>query len=299
MIIWSLKLLSTVRKAIAGRKHPHQMAWAVAFGVLLGLIPHGNLLALMVLIVVLTLRLNHAMAALTAIGVSFVASQLDPYSHGVGHFILTDPKTAPTVASFWKLPVVPWTDLNNTVVMGSFLIGVGALIPIFIVTYPLFRLFVPVDAEPTSLSDEDDDDWFSDAELDEEESKVVLIDKAHAEPSAPHLSRPQSKKPRPTAETTAVSAESADESANRPSEGPTELDFQPIETEQKRAATPNVSVETRIDVVRVKDIRNVEEKIQVAAETTSVSEQNHQQPMDEALNYLLRQLRTSQQKDAA
>ena len=43
----------------------------------------------------------------------------------------------------WALPLVPWTDLNNTVVLGSFLIGVVALLPIFCLTLPFFRFFKP------------------------------------------------------------------------------------------------------------------------------------------------------------
>ena len=73
MILCICKLVSTARRAIAGRKYPHQMAWGVAFGLLLGVIPHGNLLALLVLLVVLSLKINHAMAALTAVGTTFLA----------------------------------------------------------------------------------------------------------------------------------------------------------------------------------------------------------------------------------
>ena len=45
MIFWMAKLLNSLRRAIEGRKHPHQLAWAVALGLLLGVVPHGNLLA--------------------------------------------------------------------------------------------------------------------------------------------------------------------------------------------------------------------------------------------------------------
>ena len=61
MILWTLKLISTARRAIAGRKYPHQLAWAVAFGLLLGVVPHGNLLAIGLLLLVLSLKINHAM----------------------------------------------------------------------------------------------------------------------------------------------------------------------------------------------------------------------------------------------
>jgi hypothetical protein len=56
-----------------------------------------------------------------------------------------------------------------------------------------------------------------------------------------------------------------------------------------------VAVETRIDVIRMKDYRSGDKG--AAAEQTDSS--NEHQPMDEALNYLLRQLRDSQQRKAA
>ncbi len=123
MILWTIKLLSNVRKAIAGRKYPHQLAWAVAFGVLLGVVPHGNLLAIAILLVVLSLKLNHAMAGLTAVLVTFGATKLDPYSHELGNFVLTHPRLSEAATTVWELPLVAWTDLNNTVVLGSFLLG--------------------------------------------------------------------------------------------------------------------------------------------------------------------------------
>ena len=105
MTLWIIKLLSTVRRAMAGRKYPHQMAWAVAFGLLLGVVPHGNLLAAVLLMVVLSLKINHAMAGLTAVVTTFLATWLDPYSHQVGDYVLTHPlldaHTAYGTQLFW------------------------------------------------------------------------------------------------------------------------------------------------------------------------------------------------------
>jgi hypothetical protein len=61
----------------------------------------------------------------------------------------------------------------------------------------------------------------------------------------------------------------------------------PDDSQDRRA------VETRIDVIRMKDYRGSDE----ASEQHDASEP--QEPMDEALNYLLRQLRDSQQRKAA
>ncbi len=61
------KLGQNIREAVVGRIEPSQLAWGVAFGVLLGVVPHTNLLALGLIALVLCLRLNHGVAAGVAI----------------------------------------------------------------------------------------------------------------------------------------------------------------------------------------------------------------------------------------
>lgn len=274
MILWICKLVSTARRAIAGRRYPHQMAWGVAFGLLLGVIPHGNLLALLVLLVVLSLKINHAMAALTAVGTTFLATLLDPYSDQVGSYVLTHPKLQDSLASAWQLPLVPWTDLNNTVVMGSFLIGVAALVPVFALTYPLFRMLAPrngIDPE-TGKSNASTFEVPSGAPTGHPH-QLVMVDAGHATVAPPH--RRDDRKP-------------------EPSESPAEeIDFVEMD-KPERSSEEFVAVETRIDVIRMKDHRSVEPED--AAATNAAADQ---QPMDEALNYLLRQLRDSHQRKAA
>jgi len=268
MIIWSIKLLNTAREAVAGRKYPHQLAWATAFGLLLGIVPHGNLLAVSLVVVVLSLKLNHAMAALTAIGTSFlVAAYVDPLAHRVGDTVLSHPEIQPLAMRAWEMPLMPWTDLNNTVVMGSFVIGVFALVPVFLVTYPLFRFFAPapVDEPETSEAATESSPLHS-----EHSHQVVMIDRGHGQPGGPH-------------------DEKAKDLATSP---PRKKAKSEISTNS--SANETVAVETRIDVIRMKDHRSA-----VQADQNSADQQADGQPMDEALNYLLRQLRDSQQRSAA
>ena len=284
MILWLFKLISSIRRAVAGRKYPHQLAWAVAFGLLLGIVPHGNLLAVAILFVVLSLKINHAMAGITAIATTFLATKLDPYSHEVGNFLLTHPQLSQTASSAWSLPLVPWTDLNNTVVMGSFLIGVGALVPVFVVAYPVFRLLAP-STEPSAESTE----WAtppSNGRIasagNEDTHHVVLIDHGHEAPSKPHVVQ-------------------HDDDATQTPDPHVHLDDEPLdfieieeEPESEAGHEPQVAIETRIDVIRMTDHRTTDTE-----QESSDCDANDPQPMDEALNYLLRQLRDSQQRKAA
>lgn len=278
MILWIFKLISTVRKALAGRKYPHQLAWAVAFGTLLGVIPHGNLLALGVVLIVLSLKINHAMAGLTVVATTFLATRLDPYSHQLGEYVLTHPRVGELATSAWQLPLVPWTDLNNTVVMGSFLIGVGALIPIFAVTYPMFRLIAP---EPDGESAADSRPRRGGAATRTQEAAVstarahqlVMVDNGHATVAPPHRSVGPSRSTQPGVDEQVEFIEAA----------------RPAPSSGRR-----VAVQTRIDVIRMKDHRSA-----TTGDAASPDEPKDGQPMDEALNYLLRQLRDSQQRKAA
>jgi uncharacterized protein (TIGR03546 family) len=301
MVIFAIKLLNNIRTAVAGRKYPHQSAWAVAFGVLLGVVPHGNLLALSMLTLVLALKINHALAAVVAIGTTFLATRLDPFSDQVGNYVLSHPKLGPMMADTWQLPLVPWTDLNNTVVMGSFVIGVAALLPIFMITYPLFRVFAP--------ADQSDGDPAS-----PKANPVRFVDPPHTTAASHLVDHPAPASV--TEEPTTISIASATVTETPPEasvdrylaslgdqqagEGTSSAD--PDGQQQPNAA----SVETRIDVIRMKDFRDVSATADTPAAavemkhdvTTGDSVNSEEKPLDEALNYLLRQLRDSQQRKA-
>ncbi|MGB1815739.1 MAG: hypothetical protein ACPHJ3_10315 [Rubripirellula sp.] len=70
------------------------------------------------------------------------------------------------------------------------------------------------------------------------------------------------------------------------------VDF--IEIEADPTDEPKVAIETRIDVIRMTDHRGAAQE-----KPATDAEQSDSEPMDEALNYLLRQLRDSQQRKAA
>tara|TARA_R110002049_G_scaffold2750_4_gene21922 strand:- start:70944 stop:71813 length:870 start_codon:yes stop_codon:yes gene_type:complete len=289
MLIFFMKLLSSIRKAVAGRKHPHQLAWAVAFGLLLGIIPHGNLLALAVLVVVLTLKVNHAMAGLTAIGISFAATKLDPYSHQVGDFVLSHPDTQTYAASAWQMPLMPWTDLNNTVVMGSFLIGVVALIPAFVVTYPFFRFLAPKDDLDGPATEQAAQQDAKRAKVADDAHRVVVVDQGHQQIIRPHRSVPTT-----TDETPDFREIESDTSVSDPATAARSGE----QVLGEQVSGDQVSVETRIDVIRLKDVRSAQEDSNATGSPGDLASSDDQ-PMDEALNYLLRQLRDSQSRKTA
>lgn len=322
MVIFAFKLFNNVRKAIAGRRYPHQLAGGVALGVLMGIIPHGNLLAVFVLVGVLCFRVNHAMLALVAVGCSFAAKRLDPFSHLVGEYLLTNPAGKQFAVDAWKLPLVPWTDLNNTVVAGSFVIGLCSVLPVFYVTLPFFKWIAPAEEPEQEASGEGD--------------SMPRVDAPHSAPAQPSVrtepvpNRPAPVAPAPvapretqpshrhsvalvepahevvtppryaTSSTPAAprvpraSIEPSHPSMHMPAaHEPTAHEPTASEPEPSESVADDEIVETRIDVIRMKDYRPDGDKLKDDAPST-----NTEQPMDEALNYLLRQLRNSQERKA-
>ncbi len=319
MLVFFVKQVLNLKQAILGRREPHQLAWGVALGLLLGLVPHGNLLALLVLFAILSLAVNHGMAAVAAVAMSYFAVRLDPQSHAVGNYLLTHPDLASYWAAAWQWPFVPWTDINNTVVLGSFVIGVAALIPTYLVTYPLFHYLAPLDSdlplEEPAASNGD-------------KPQTARVQTAHSL-AAPHFAakqtEPQPREPQtatpaagsPGAPAPAAPAPASHAPASR------EVRLGVANTQAVDAALRDVAavpqwpdpnqrlVNTRIEVVRMVPagsstpaVRKPESSTATtpaphALEQAALESSQQDPPMSEALNYLLRQLRDSQHGRAA
>lgn len=154
MFMWLMKQLLNIRKILDGRKHPHQLAWGLAFGFLVGIVPHGNLLAIALIALVLSLRVNHSLAALTGVTVALLATNLDPLTHQIGQFVLNDPRWHNSLTLVWEWPLMPWTDLNNTVVAGSLILGVSMVLPLYAISYPIFRYIQPAAEEGSAMAEQ-------------------------------------------------------------------------------------------------------------------------------------------------
>lgn len=136
MIAWLAEQYRYLFLVLRSHDSPRQLALGFAFGVLLGLLPQGNLLAAGVVLVFFSLRLNLATGMITAFVVSYVAALGDPLAHRLGFVLLQAPALADIWTWLYNQPVVPWTQFNNTVVLGSFLLGLLAF-------YPAYRLSLP------------------------------------------------------------------------------------------------------------------------------------------------------------
>jgi uncharacterized protein (TIGR03546 family) len=137
VILWTFRQVYHLRNAIKGQDTARQLAFGCALGMLFGLLPKGNLLALGISVIILCTRVNLGTAALCAFGFSLLGVHLDALTHLLGRSVLTYEPLMPLWRTLYAIPLVPWTSFNNTVVMGSFVLG-------SLLFYPVYRLSLSV-----------------------------------------------------------------------------------------------------------------------------------------------------------
>ncbi len=130
-------------KALVVDATPSQMAFGLAFGVLVGLVPKGNLLAIGLMMLLCSLRVNLGVGLATVFVTTWAGMLLDPMTHRIGEFLLKNETLKPLWETMYDTALLPWTDFNNTVVLGSFVVGVGAFVPLYFLSRPIFGLLTP------------------------------------------------------------------------------------------------------------------------------------------------------------
>ena len=113
-------------------RSPNQMAWGVAFGVILGLLPKDNLITIFMICSLAFLRVNQLTGVAVAIGLSLLSSWFAPLSINLGSFLLNQPSVANGVRGLYEIPIMPWTNLENPSVLGGMLIGLFSMPPTFV-----------------------------------------------------------------------------------------------------------------------------------------------------------------------
>lgn len=126
-----LKLLQSIIKALHSDGTPGQVASGIALGAVLGLTPLMNVHNLLIfsLIVILNVSFGGGMLGWALfVPVGFL---LDPVFHRVGFALLESQVLRPMWTTWYNVPLVPYTNFNNTIVLGSFVGWLVLAIPIF------------------------------------------------------------------------------------------------------------------------------------------------------------------------
>lgn len=127
-----LKLIQSLVKTLHSEGTPAQVAAGLALGAVLGLTPLWNLhnAVVLALIIVLNVSFPGAMVGWALfIPVGFL---LDPAFDWIGRTLLLDtPALRPLWTALYNAPVVPLTNFNNTVVLGSLVFAAAVWLPLF------------------------------------------------------------------------------------------------------------------------------------------------------------------------
>ena len=126
-----LKLVQSIFKALHSDGTPGQVAAGIALGSALGLSPLMNLHNLLVfaLIVILNVSFGGGMLGWALfVPLGFL---LDPVFDAIGRALLQNPSLRPLWTDLFNTPLVPYTNFNNTVVLGSVVGWLLLAVPIF------------------------------------------------------------------------------------------------------------------------------------------------------------------------
>jgi len=126
-----LKLIQSIIKTLHSAGTPGQVAAGMALGSALGLTPLMNVhnLIIFALLVLLNVSFGGGMLGwMLFVPIGFL---LDPVFDGIGLQLLEAPSLRSLWTSWTNTPILPYTNFNNTVVLGSFVGWVVLAVPIF------------------------------------------------------------------------------------------------------------------------------------------------------------------------
>ena len=128
-----LKLLQSLVKALHSEGTPGQVAAGIALGAMLGLTPLLSLHNLLIVALIFLLNVSLPGAALGWAIATPVGFALDPAFDALGRWLLLDiPALTPLWTVLANMPVVPLTNFNNSVVLGSLVCALVLFTPIYV-----------------------------------------------------------------------------------------------------------------------------------------------------------------------
>ncbi|MCX7941293.1 MAG: TIGR03546 family protein [Endomicrobia bacterium] len=129
-----LKVVKSIIQFLHSNISPIEIALGFGFGVIAGLLPTGTLLSFFLLICVIILNVNFSAFLLSTGLFKLIAYIIDPVAHRIGYFLLVKLDFMENIwTSLYNMPIIPFTRFYNTVVLGSFVIGILLFIPTVVV----------------------------------------------------------------------------------------------------------------------------------------------------------------------
>lgn len=139
-------LLTPLRQfagAVLGNDSPRQLAAGATLGMMLGLVPKGNLIAVALGMLLFGLKVNRSAGLVAAVLFSAIGAFTDGFTHRIGKDVLETAWLHGLFVAIYEMPLGPWIGFNNTVVMGSLLLAIYLSYPCYWFSAFLFEALQP------------------------------------------------------------------------------------------------------------------------------------------------------------
>jgi len=129
-----IKLIQSLVGALHSEGAPGQLALGIALGSILGLTPLLNVHNAIVFAALMLLNVSFAGGMLGWALFVPIGFLLDPLFDWIGHSLLLAPALRGLWTSMYNMPIVPLTNFNNTIVLGSLVFALLCFVPLFLAT---------------------------------------------------------------------------------------------------------------------------------------------------------------------
>jgi len=123
------------------------LASGIALGFVLGMSPFLSLQGLFIIVLCLLFRVQLGAMFVSSFFFAFVAYLFDPVFHQIGENLLLNPELKNLWVSMFNAPLVPLTRFNNTIVLGSGVLGFALSPIIFFMSQILIKKYREVIVE--------------------------------------------------------------------------------------------------------------------------------------------------------
>jgi len=126
-----ITFIAKIIVALNSNSRPSELASGISFGLLLALIPGGNLLWIGIFVIAFFLRHNIAVMLISLGLFRLFISVFDPLLDTIGGFILNISQLYNFFTTLNNIPLFPYSNFNNSIVMGGFALGLILWLPVF------------------------------------------------------------------------------------------------------------------------------------------------------------------------
>ncbi len=126
-----IKILAKVLAALNSNHKPGQIAAALAWALLLALVPAGSLTWILIFMITLLLRINWGFELLFILLLTPLAPLADPGLDALGWALLHWPPAETAAAAVYRQPLGPWFRLENSLTVGGLAAGLILWLPVY------------------------------------------------------------------------------------------------------------------------------------------------------------------------